>query len=745
MPTIQEAEDISDMSYDSDLSDNDVELPRAPSEASHNGTGRKGSKRTKAAKKPPSPYHNKSASKQGRSRTPSTPKRNPRELWLENLRAGGNGLTGASKSSNYMGTVNRSFKPGNFDSASDYLKETVLGMPPKRRSRVNTMDGAVMGRSSKGLPTYKPQEDMYDDILDLKKQVNALSKENDRLKARNRRLEDEHVKKEKQIEQLLDPTQGDLRLTLSSRQPDAAAKMSSLKQKNLKLEMVLKDKEAELSKLQGDLKSTKIEEMKVAMESFYSEVQRLRHQLSTNGPGSASRGGKQGTLGQDPNVSAKVKALNSTILRLTEGNQKLQSENKLLKTDLERALQAGDSTDDERTSNKSLRNRDYEDMNRKQLLKAISRLEEKVEKTEGTMKKSSQRKSEMPGKVELTGSLSDRLDILDKRETELMEENSQLSKEVARLKEDKSKLRQKVEELEDENKKQNAEIKELRQEMRDERKRFQDDLKEERRRVKEETKSSRPRSPSSESLRSSKSSKKSSASRSNSQVSLRKKEREDERWRKEQEKKAEELRLNRSAKSIQRNWRAHQKKVKDDEEIDEAAKTIQSAMRGHKQRKDQMDQFTPTTTEVVSSEENESDVDYAARTIQSAVRGHWSRKDQLTKMSMTDSETESVHSSRSRASTSHKGHSSHKRLDSEGDSDDNIMVTPSSSRKGSMRGSRPSSAHSSSKKRSSSSSISSDKQRNKVSKSKFYEQQVESFKKASAAAKNSKMSRYMFT
>ncbi|KAJ8032067.1 hypothetical protein HOLleu_25483 [Holothuria leucospilota] len=168
-------------------------------------------------------------------------------------------------------------------------------------------------------------------------------------------------------------------------------------------------------------------------------------------------------------------------------------------------------------------------------------------------------------------------------------------------------------------------------------------------------------------------------------------------------------------------------------------------MRGHKQRKDQMDQFTPTTTEVVSSEENESDVDYAARTIQSAVRGHWSRKDQLTKMSMTDSETESVHSSRSRASTSHKGHSSHKRLDSEGDSDDNIMVTPSSSRKGSMRGSRPSSAHSSSKKRSSSSSISSDKQRNKVSKSKFYEQQVESFKKASAAAKNSKMSRYMFT
>lgn len=71
-----------------------------------------------------------------------------------------------------------------------------------------------------------------------------------------------------------------------------------------------------------------------------------------------------------------------------------------------------------------------------------------MEKAEGTMKKSSQRKSEVPGKIELTGSLSDRLDALDKRETELMEENGKMSKEVARLKEDKSKLRQKLEELE---------------------------------------------------------------------------------------------------------------------------------------------------------------------------------------------------------------------------------------------------------------------------------------------------------
>ena len=37
-------------------------------------------------------------------------------------------------------------------------------------------------------------------------QNNVLKTENERVKARNRRLEDEHLKKERTIEQLLDPT-----------------------------------------------------------------------------------------------------------------------------------------------------------------------------------------------------------------------------------------------------------------------------------------------------------------------------------------------------------------------------------------------------------------------------------------------------------------------------------------------------------------------------------------------------------
>ncbi|PIK59678.1 putative zinc finger CCCH domain-containing protein 13 isoform X2 [Apostichopus japonicus] len=630
--------DFSDNSYQSDLSDNDVELPQTPSGASRNGTR---AKRGKAVKKPPSPYHNKSASKQGRNRTPSASKKNPREVWLENLRAGGNGLTGASKSSNYMGTVNRSFKPGNFDSSSDYLKETVLGMPPKRRSRGNTIEGVTVGRNQKGVPTYKPPEDMYDDILDLKKQVNALSSENDRLKARNRRLEDEHIKKEKQIEQLLDPTQGDLRLTLSSRQPDAAAKMSSLKQKNLKLEMALKDKEAELTKLQGDLKSTKIEEMKVAMESFYSEVQRLRHQLSTNGAGSMTRSGRQGTGVQDQNMGPKIKALNSTILRLTESNQRLQSENKLLKTDLERALQAGDSTDEDRNSRRSLKHRDYEDMNRKQLLRALAQLEE------------------------------ERKQQARERNQGVTERDARRTKKVTR------------------------------------------GIKRREKRTREENKS-RPRSPSSESLRSQRSSRK-SASRSGSQASLRKKEREEEKWRQEQEKKAEQLRLNRSARSIQKNWRAHRNKLKEDEEdVDEVVSFV-NIVKISVLRKP-YNTFVAVETQFTCMNMY---FQWVIRQIyqltapflfmekhclallrwysaQASDKHCWC---ELQYRSMTDSEAESVHSNRSRASSVRTATSaSQRRLDSDGDSDDDVVITPSSSRKGSHHGSRPSSAHSSSKK-----------------------------------------------
>ncbi|XP_063961446.1 IQ domain-containing protein E-like isoform X2 [Lytechinus pictus] len=741
MPTIHDfhEEYYSDDSFRSDISEDELKVsaPPTPSSRGSSPSRRPGSAKGRkgpAREKPPSPYLGSAGSRKTKSKSSKpvgskTPTlKSAREYWLDGLKSGKGGLTGCSKSSNYLGGPKKSQA---FSSTSDYLKETVLNMPPRKNTKSRAVVSDPIHRNMKGVPSYKPQEEMYDDIIDLKKQVNALRAENDMVKAKNQRLEDDLMKKERQIDQLLDPTKSDLRMTLNSRQPDSAAKVNSLKQRNLKLEMNLKDKEAELMKLKNDMKGTRMEEMKVAMESFYQEVQRLRYQQSHQ-TGKATR---PGTAEKESTSTAKVKALNGTILRLTESNQRLQSENKLLKQDLERTLYESSAYNGPARSEKS--HRDYEDMNRRELLTTLVNLQQKVEHLEGKgMRKDRNLDGEMPGKIPLTGSLSDRLDQLDKRETELLKEKGRLEKDVSRLREDKTKFRQKVEQFEDENKA----------------------LEKENERLKEQLKSMTPRQngsmkrhPSNESLHSRRSDRhgdrhsdrysdrhsdrrserqdrssdrqsdrhsdrysdkhgdrhsdrysdkhgdrnsdrysdkhgdrqsdrysdkhsdrhgdrhsdkhsdrlsdrSEKRSRANSSASVRRKQREEEELR-ERERKLEELRQNRSARTLQKNWRAHKQREQDrNSDLDEAATTIQAAMRGHHRRKDLLDRFnsepfSPSTTDAASDrirDEEDSDVDDAAMTIQSAVRGHWSRKEQLSKFSnRSDSEPESARSYRS--------------------------------------------------------------------------------------------------
>ena len=71
-----------------------------------------------------------------------------------------------------------------------------------------------------------------------------------------------------------------------------------------------------------------------------------------------------------------MKALNGTILRLTESNQRLQSENKLLKQDLDRALDEGTPDMTQGGKKRKGKKKDYEDMNRRELLASIADLEE---------------------------------------------------------------------------------------------------------------------------------------------------------------------------------------------------------------------------------------------------------------------------------------------------------------------------------------------------------------------------------
>lgn len=61
-------------------------------------------------------------------------------------------------------------------------------------------------RAAPGTPSYKSPEEYYDEVLELRKQISGLDKDSSLLRAKLRRVEEDNLKKEKEIESLMDPT-----------------------------------------------------------------------------------------------------------------------------------------------------------------------------------------------------------------------------------------------------------------------------------------------------------------------------------------------------------------------------------------------------------------------------------------------------------------------------------------------------------------------------------------------------------
>ncbi|KAG5278473.1 hypothetical protein AALO_G00099370 [Alosa alosa] len=205
----------------------------------------------------------------------------------------------------------------------EYLKEA-FGMKKPKHSRSAT-NGYVPGT-----PDFKEKEDMYDEILELKKALQAQKEDGDRMKAKLRRLEEENTKKEKQIQQLLDPTRGpEYTRSLVDKKTDGKSVVHGLKQKVLRLEQQCREKETALSKLQSELRTTNMEEMKITMETYYEEVQRLRVLLE-----SAEKSNKI----ESTENRRQQKVLRATVLKLTQSVKQLEEENARLKEEAEQEV-----------------------------------------------------------------------------------------------------------------------------------------------------------------------------------------------------------------------------------------------------------------------------------------------------------------------------------------------------------------------------------------------------------------------
>ncbi|XP_070422294.1 IQ domain-containing protein E isoform X14 [Equus przewalskii] len=204
---------------------------------------------------------------------------------------------------------------------------TATSMPLGNRTSL-TPQTLWLGSSKQGhVPgtlVYREKEDMYDEIIELKKVVNGL------------------------------------------------------KQRILKLEQQCKEKDNAINKLQTDIKTTNLEEMRIAMETYYEEIHRLQTLLATSEP-----------TGRKPPVEKKIslkrqKKMSSALLSLSRSVQELTEENQSLKEDLDRVLSSSPTVSKTKgicpraTQGGRHEERGYMEWSKPRLLRRISELEKKI-------------------------------------------------------------------------------------------------------------------------------------------------------------------------------------------------------------------------------------------------------------------------------------------------------------------------------------------------------------------------------
>uniref|UniRef100_A0A8I3N2D4 IQ motif containing E n=1 Tax=Canis lupus familiaris TaxID=9615 RepID=A0A8I3N2D4_CANLF len=312
---------------------------------------------------PKSPYHSKPrkvASWRSLRTAASMPLGNrmsltPQKLWLGSTKQGS--LTQPLKSD--LTLEHAWTNPPS--STPDYLTEAL------RMKRSNLRRSASNGHVP-GTLIYREKEDMYDEIIELKKSLHMQKSDMDLMRTKLRRLEEENSRKDRQIEQLLDSSRGpDFVRTLAEKRPDTGWVINGLKQRILKLEQQCKEKDNTINKLQTDMKTTNLEEMRIAMETYYEEIHRLQTLLASSE-----------TVGKKPPGEKKMglrrqKKVSSALLSLSRSVQELTEENQSLKEDLDRVLSNSPTVSTMKG---------YMEWSKPRLLRRITELEKKISSME---------------------------------------------------------------------------------------------------------------------------------------------------------------------------------------------------------------------------------------------------------------------------------------------------------------------------------------------------------------------------
>uniref|UniRef100_G3PW23 IQ motif containing E n=1 Tax=Gasterosteus aculeatus aculeatus TaxID=481459 RepID=G3PW23_GASAC len=225
-----------------------------------------------------------------------------------------------------------------FDVTSELLKQT---LSTRQHKHLHSGSNGVTG----GTVDYREKESMYDEIIRLKKSLQEQKSDKKQMKAKLRRLEEDNAKREKQIEELLDPTKV----------------LNGLKQRILKLEQQCREKEKALSKLQSELRTTNLEELKITVETYFDEIQRLRMLLEA---------AEKSSRAESKCSQRQQKALSSTVHRLSGSLKQLQQENAALREELDTDGPAGGT-------------KGYREWSKQRLLRRLLEVEKRLEDGRG--------------------------------------------------------------------------------------------------------------------------------------------------------------------------------------------------------------------------------------------------------------------------------------------------------------------------------------------------------------------------
>ncbi|CAF1041765.1 unnamed protein product [Adineta ricciae] len=213
-----------------------------------------------------------------------------------------------------------------YRSAPEHLKrllDTSNGSSARKLTRTNSASemltqNALNRPTNIGNPKYKAQEDYYDEIQLLKKELRYAKEDKNNLRAKIRRLEEDNSRKCKEMDNLCDPNKnGDLRRTLVNSSTPTVNVVMNLKQRVFKLEAQLKQRETIVDEMRNDLRWTRGTELEIQNRALFNELEKFKLERLT--------------FTQDNYMATLNEETKNAIRKLETDKRELKIENEYLK------------------------------------------------------------------------------------------------------------------------------------------------------------------------------------------------------------------------------------------------------------------------------------------------------------------------------------------------------------------------------------------------------------------------------